>query len=567
MNHTARKFSLALTLAASAGFASPAMAQVLGRDGLLHYSPDAKYSRALTPVEVEYLRTHPLGQNATDTVTPPPTGPVHCTAEYEPTEAIIITWVGGQTVIQGQIGKWVTTLGNAQLHVILPNAATQASAASSLATAGSDMSRVRFFVPSAIDTVWCRDYGPRYIYEANCRAIVDHQYNRPRPNDDAMPIFYAAQRHHALYSLGLGSTQLIHGGGNFHLDALTRSYATRLTVNENPTFTESQIGGLGGIWPTYQGVQHTFFDPFPTSVDSTQHLDMWMQVIADDKVVVGDWPNNRGSTQDTICNNAAATMASRGYTVYRTNSYSLSGVHYTYCNMVMCNGVVMVPSYTNATVAPNNSVVVSTLQSALPDKTIVQINCDSIISLAGAIHCIVMHVPVHHGLPGANGGLAPTAYLHAPNGGQAFTNGDITSIRWISDDDVGVANVDLLLSVDGGATYPYVIASAMADSGAYTWTVPPMNTTHARVRVVARDAEGNTGFDDSDADFAISTPCYANCDHSTAPPVLNVADFTCFLQAFQLNDPYANCDGSTSAPTLNVGDFTCFLQKFGLGCP
>src|SRR3954471_18057472 len=63
------------------------------------------------------------------------------------------------------------------------------------------------------------------------------------------------------------------------------------------------------------------------------------------------------------------------------------------------------------------------------------------------------------------------------------------------------------------------------------------------------------------------TACYANCDGSTAAPVLNVADFTCFLQKFAAGDPYANCDGSTAAPTLNVADFTCFLQRFAAGCP
>jgi hypothetical protein len=30
---------------------------------------------------------------------------------------------------------------------------------------------------------------------------------------------------------------------------------------------------------------------------------------------------------------------------------------------------------------------------------------------------------------------------------------------------------------------------------------------------------------------------------------------------------YANCDASTTAPVLNVGDFTCFLQKYANGCP
>ncbi len=61
--------------------------------------------------------------------------------------------------------------------------------------------------------------------------------------------------------------------------------------------------------------------------------------------------------------------------------------------------------------------------------------------------------------------------------------------------------------------------------------------------------------------------CYANCDNSTQTPVLNVADFTCFLQRFAAGESYANCDQSTLAPVLNVADFTCFLQSFAAGCP
>ena len=61
--------------------------------------------------------------------------------------------------------------------------------------------------------------------------------------------------------------------------------------------------------------------------------------------------------------------------------------------------------------------------------------------------------------------------------------------------------------------------------------------------------------------------CYANCDGSTTAPVLNVLDFTCFLNRFAAGDGYANCDGSTTAPTLNVLDFTCFLNRFAAGCP
>jgi hypothetical protein len=66
-------------------------------------------------------------------------------------------------------------------------------------------------------------------------------------------------------------------------------------------------------------------------------------------------------------------------------------------------------------------------------------------------------------------------------------------------------------------------------------------------------------------------PCYANCDGSTAQPLLNVADFSCFLQQFAsgCSGPwpcYPNCDDSTTPPFLNVADFTCFLRRFATGC-
>ncbi len=60
--------------------------------------------------------------------------------------------------------------------------------------------------------------------------------------------------------------------------------------------------------------------------------------------------------------------------------------------------------------------------------------------------------------------------------------------------------------------------------------------------------------------------CYPNCDRSTMPPILNVSDFSCFINRFATGDTYANCDYSTTPPILNVLDFTCFLNTFAMGC-
>ncbi len=64
-----------------------------------------------------------------------------------------------------------------------------------------------------------------------------------------------------------------------------------------------------------------------------------------------------------------------------------------------------------------------------------------------------------------------------------------------------------------------------------------------------------------------SCPCYANCDASSTPPVLNVLDFVCFLNRFASGNSYANCDQSTTPPVLNVNDFNCFINRFVAGCP
>ncbi len=80
---------------------------------------------------------------------------------------------------------------------------------------------------------------------------------------------------------------------------------------------------------------------------------------------------------------------------------------------------------------------------------------------------------------------------------------------------------------------------------------------------------GNTTTVNSIMSFTLRGPagCYANCDQSTIAPILNVNDFSCFLNRYAAGSSMANCDGSTIAPILNVNDFTCFLNRYAAGCP
>ncbi len=494
----------------------------------LIYPEGANIPRGLTDTERKYLETYPpIGSRA---VTPPPTGPIHCVAEFEAMEGLLMAWEAfnaSSTDILPTLAKEVTTTAGSKVYMVVDTAAEQTSASSTLTSAGCNMSKVQFVIRTT-DSVWIRDYGPRYIYEGDCRAIIDHDYNRPRPNDDLLPSYFSTVKHHAYYE-----HQLIHGGGNYHLDAIDRSYATELIWNENSSLTHTQIHD---IWQDYQNVDTHIFPPFPTSVDSTQHLDMWMQVIADDKVIISDWPNNVGSTQDVICDNAATYMAGQGYTVYRVPARSISTVHYTYTNVVMINNVVLLPTYTNATIvaAGHNGQALAAWQTAMPTKTIVQINCQGMISLAGAIHCIVMHVPVN------KGGVNPDVYLKNYRGGETLTPGSNIEINWISDDDERVSNMDILLSTNGGASYDTTIVSMTADDGSHFWTVPSVCSQEARIKVVARDGSGNTGFDASTSNLTITAPFPAgdmSCDCN-----IDMADADPFVTALLDPPSFVGCD-------------------------
>lgn len=537
---------LSITAAAGISGANP--------PGALHAEGEA-LPRFMTKAERDFVRDNPIV--APRGITPPPDYPgLRTVAEYEPMDAIIFSWQGASSWLNiiAQMAGRITTIGDADVIIYASSTSAANSAQTQIAAQGADMSRVDIRIRTT-NSIWMRDYGPRYIFEGDVRGVVDHTYNRPRPADNLLPIFHAAQFNHTYYDM-----PLVHGGGNYHLDATGIGYATRLINNENPGLTEQQIIG---IWQDYQNLDTRLFQPFPTNVDATQHIDMWIQVIADNKVIISDWPLQSGSIQDIICDAAALDFASRGFTVYRTPAVVIGGVggaHYTYTNMVMCNDLVLLPSYTNSTVVNNNfnQQALSVLQTALPDKTIVQIPCQPIVTAAGVMHCIVMHMPRHVG------GDNPTALVRFPNGGEQLTAGDSVEIRWSTDDRQGIINVDLLLSTDAGATFPTVIASALPDTGSYMWTVPDTGTSNAVVRVRPRNLLNNTGHDDSDAVFAILGGCPGDVNGDN---LVNFADLNAVLSEFgQTGAPGFSPSDLNNDGAVNFADLNAVLSAFGADC-
>jgi hypothetical protein len=75
---------------------------------------------------------------------------------------------------------------------------------------------------------------------------------------------------------------------------------------------------------------------------------------------------------------------------------------------------------------------------------------------------------------------------------ETWDTGTLESVTWdVAGTDVGAVNtptVNILLSIDGGITYPFILATDVPNNGAHSITVPigSGNTSNARVKV-----EGN----------------------------------------------------------------------------
>jgi agmatine deiminase len=312
-----------------------------------------------------------------------PGGHVRAIAEYEGTAGILINWGDNDAIHTEMVVPLTTADPPADVWVVVLDPSEQQQAGITLANGGADLAHVHF-ITAPTDSVWIRDYGPRFVAHEGTRAIIDHIYNRPRPLDDLIPGVIGTDWNEPVYEL-----PLVHGGGNFHLFRDREAFMTRLIVNENPGVSEDEIRA---DFRAYEGLDVTLFDPFPQTFDATQHIDMWMLPLADSKVLIGQYDaSEAGGVPKTVTDTAASELSSRGYTVYRTPGWSNSGTHYTYANSVIVNQIVLICRFDGY--PTENAQALATYQQALPDSDIVPVNCSDIIHLSGAIHCIVMHVP------------------------------------------------------------------------------------------------------------------------------------------------------------------------------
>ena len=126
-------------------------------------------------------------------------------------------------------------------------------------------------------------------------------------------------------------------------------------------------------------------------------------------------------------------------------------------------------------------------------------------------------------------GSASTKLILAPGAGpflvtshniaMSVGSGSTQTVTWdvanTSAAPVSTANVKISLSVDGGETFPHVLAASVPNNGSRSVILPAVSSTQARIKV---EAEGNVFFDVSNANFSIALvgdvngDGFVNCD-------------------------------------------------------
>ncbi len=97
--------------------------------------------------------------------------------------------------------------------------------------------------------------------------------------------------------------------------------------------------------------------------------------------------------------------------------------------------------------------------------------------------------------------VTPEVRVISPNGGENWQEESTQTITWTT---TASANTyDLYYSTDSGVSYT-AITTGLSNVGTYSWTLPSVDSSTSRVRVVANGTT-YTSSDESDADFTISS--------------------------------------------------------------
>ena len=205
-----------------------------------------------------------------------PPEPIRQPAEFEPMEGVLINYGGSNNF--GISYDIIAEMAEDVEVVTIVNSASQQSYVGTLFEShGINLDNCSFLIAPS-NTWWSRDYGPWFIFTGNDElGVVDFEYNRPRPYDNAIPSAYASDQGLSYYYMPLEQS-----GGNYMNDGQGISVSTNLVWGENPGYTHEEIDEI-----VYEYLGITTYHVVPDVLgEYIKHIDCWAKYLAPDVIMI-----------------------------------------------------------------------------------------------------------------------------------------------------------------------------------------------------------------------------------------------------------------------------------------
>lgn len=373
--------------------------------GQISNAQDEPLPRGLSEAEKQWITEGKPGSNPPTAfgITDPPTSPIRAMAEWEELQALVVVWRSHKSIVAQIINA---AKQECRVVVACPNIQT---CQSELTGYGVDWSQNVDFILAPSNSFWVRDYGgsPCYLNHVDSLVWVDWIYNRPRPLDDAMPELFGQHFNMPIYTTTVAPNDLVHTGGNFMTDGLGFGFSSNLVLDENDSTntwgtSNHSIAEVEEIMDAYMNVS-PYAKMTILPYDGIHHIDMHMKLLDEVTLLVGEYPPGiadgpqiEANLQYVLSN--FTTSYGTPFKVIRVpmppdqnNIYPhQSGDYRTYANAVFVNKTIIVPVYEEQ----YDTTGLRIWQEAMPGYNVVGVNCDAMIYLGGAVHCITKEVGV-----------------------------------------------------------------------------------------------------------------------------------------------------------------------------
>ncbi len=269
-----------------------------------------------------------------------------------------------------------------------------------LPTLGDLINRVSFR-HVATNEPWCRDHGPAFVVNHRQKAVVDWKFNAwggkypPWDDDDAVPT-----RVGELLDLRVFDGPIVMEGGAVDFNGNGVVLTTRdCLLNPNRNGNLHKLDIEGHVLDYYGQEKVCWLSGGIAGDDTDGHVDDLARFVNERTIVVGV-EDDAGDDNYDVTRSAAEQCREltdadgRPFDVVELpmpGRVEIEGerVPATYVNFYFVNGALLVPTYGH----DNDAICLKKLQTLLPQRQVVGVDCREVIWGLGAIHCLTQQEP------------------------------------------------------------------------------------------------------------------------------------------------------------------------------